>query len=365
MQGERFHFWSLLNTDIYGLADISVHGLPDSAASWQTQSSDTFSPAGRALRTSSQTPEGTSVCREFEFFEFLYMRRKKKKNWDFIPPLTEMGNIKGAPSYWFERGVLLGTGNSPGLSQGKQTLLLRQKWSRTEELGDSFEQICPKTSPWETKLTQTNTHAQAHTPLNQQLSPGHKDGRGAPAGWERPHLIGWNSRAPSWCRSATGDSNHASFPQDKQRTHLFIHLPSIIMLSHLKCLKKTLLILICRQQLDFIFVTASELLVLWKWISVRQEITARPSRSSTIAFSPSVSTNPGWKASSRCPSFFHVLPVQTRAEKRGVSPDWSLRHGRGRPRQQYKLSGFNSHKINWKMWFFWAGVFHFFNPHEK
>lgn len=67
MQEERLHFWSVLNTDIYGLADISMHALPDSAVSRQTQSSDTFSPAGRALRTSCQTPEGTSVCREFQF----------------------------------------------------------------------------------------------------------------------------------------------------------------------------------------------------------------------------------------------------------------------------------------------------------
>lgn len=38
----------------------------------------------------------------------------------------------------------------------------------------------------------------------------------------------------------------------------------------------------CRQQLDFIFVTASELLVLWKSNSVHLEITASPSRASTV-----------------------------------------------------------------------------------
>lgn len=134
------HFRSVLNTDIYGLADIYVHVLPDSAESWQTQSSDTFSWAGRKKK------------------------EKKKKPLDlrFYPPFGQNRQQKSCTKWLVWKGSF--TGNSPGLSKGKQISLPRQKiWETLLSL-----QTCPKTSPWETRRT--------HKQLSQRLSPGRKDG---------------------------------------------------------------------------------------------------------------------------------------------------------------------------------------------
>lgn len=110
--------------------------------------------------------------------------------------------------------------------------------AKTEEKRDGgagrFLWVCksaPKLPPERPNWPKT-THTQEHTTEPAVVSRTQRWGR-CPAGWGPPHLIGWDGRAPSWCRSATGDSNHASLHQDKQRTRLFIHWPSIIKPSHL------------------------------------------------------------------------------------------------------------------------------------